>query len=131
MNIERGNYISRVWFWQRAGVGFDVLGHLSRQLPEGAWQFAYRFRYYNDDQAHDSTDRKSGWTAEIGKMTESEALGKLAPILEMMNGRLFAGFEFSEVVIESDVPELVIHLLAQQPWCHFKAERLPKPGVEA
>lgn len=119
--IEKGNYISRVWFFCRSGEPMDVLAHLTRRLPDGLWIFEYRFRYYNDDQAHDSTDRKNVYVCEIpATVAESEVVGKLAFCVAALEQYIGA---CDEVVVESDEPQLVAHLLRQKPWAFAKYQK--------
>ena len=50
--------VDSIWFGPIQGG--DVLAVLMRQ-PDEPWTLTYRFRYYVDDKAHESEDRKSVW----------------------------------------------------------------------
>lgn len=120
MDIKKGNYISRIWFLSKKGTNYDVLMNLMRQLPDGPWTLEYRFRYYKDDKTHGSEDEKSRWTATFPEtMTEAEAIRKVAPVLTEL--KVMTGLKCDITVIESDDPQVVLHLMGTKKYFHIKA----------
>lgn len=118
LTLVKGIYYSRIWFFSSEKADFDVLVAVMRELPRGAWTLKYRFRYYEDDKAHDSADRKSHWTATLGgEMSEAEVLGRVAPVLVRLAE--MTGLDRHTIVVESDEPALISHLMMQSP--HFSA----------
>lgn len=123
LEIERGNFISRVWFLSAPGASYDVLMTLTRRLPDGGWLLKYRFRHYRDDEAFESADEKSFWSAQLpAETTEAEALGKLAHVLD--NLKAMTGLDCDVTTIGSDDPALVLHLLRDKPYVRFRREEL-------
>lgn len=119
IDIKRGNYISRVWFLHKRDAAFDVLAVLRRELPNGLWQFDYRFRYHKDDEAHDSDDEKSIWRASFDEvMDEAAAVRKVGPAIQKL--KIMTRFDVDVVRIESDDPKVVLHQLSSQPWSFVK-----------
>lgn len=121
IEIKKGNYVSRIWFYHGDDdAPFDVMAHLWRQLPDGEWKYEYRFRYYVDNKAHGSADRKSAYLMTFHKvMTEAEVLEHMQPALAGMLALMPDGFSVEELVIESDEPSLVMHLLGKLPHMHM------------
>lgn len=119
LQIEKGNYISRIWFFSKDGADFDVLMVLGRRLPEGDWKLDYRFRYYRDDEAFDSKDEKSIWSATFPeKLSESEAVRKTAPVVRKL--KAMTRMECEVLTIESDEPAVVIHHLRRCSFAHLE-----------
>lgn len=118
--LEKGRYVSRVWMLGGRD-DFDVLMHLSRLLPAGRWDFQYRFRYYADDRAFDSKDKKSETHFSIsGDVSESDALEKVHEVVAVLARQ--AGLEVDEVVIESDEPAVFIERTENKSWMNMKFE---------
>lgn len=61
--FDDDTYVEAIWFvaFDREGRNDDWMSVLSRQLPDGAWQIASRFRYSTGGDAWDNDDRKSGY----------------------------------------------------------------------
>ena len=59
-------------FWYVDGDDKNWLACLSKR--DGSWRLDYRFRYYRDDKAHDSDDKKSWYT---GKMNGDQPVEKI------------------------------------------------------
>lgn len=121
ITLEKGNYISRVLFISTP-LGFDILGCVHRQLPDGEWKLDYRFRYYEDDKAHESKDRKTHFAMTIDASTpESVVAEKTERAFQMMCGPM--GGELDVTVIESDEPRVFHHLMSGKPYMFGKYER--------
>ncbi len=121
LTLEKGNYISRIWFLYKDGATFDVMMVLTRQLPVGPWELKYRFRYYRDNQAFDSKDEKSLWTATFDqKISESEAIRKVAPVLAMLKETTEMNVDVT--VIESDDPLVARREMSKKPYFHMRRE---------
>lgn len=125
IEIERGNYISRIWFFHQDGVPRDVLMVLSRRLPDGDWTLKYRFRYHEDDRAHDSADRFSYWGGTFSAgLSEAEAVRKVGSVLSMLKAK--TRLRHCDVtVIESDNPQVFFALMKGKPYSHIRFEEIP------
>ncbi len=124
LDMRPGNYISRVWFFSKPDAKFDVLMVLKRELPDGLWQFEYRFRYYEDENAFDSEDEKRAWYAEFPTMKpEAQVIRELSPVIEMIEAT--TRLDMDVVIIESDEPLVAIELLKRKKWFNFKVVKVP------
>jgi hypothetical protein len=130
IKLEKGRYISRIYF-VGDGESFDMLGCLWRQLPSGHWKLDYRFRYYKDDQAHDSVDEKSGWGASFdGAYSEGEVVKKVDAVIRKLAEAMPAlrgapagsRYTLDTTVIESDEPAVAIERMRGKPYFHMKFE---------
>ena len=123
IDIREGNYISRIWLFGKRGATFDVLMVLRRELPNGDWELAYRFRYYRDGEAFDSADEKSFWTATFPqKFDVSGAIRAVSPVLSKL--RAMTGFDVEVLIVESDRPKVVIDRMSRSKSVHMK--RVPR-----
>lgn len=120
--IEKGIYVSRVWFLYKVQATFDVLMDLHRQLPDGPWVLQYRFRYYRDHEVFDSKDEKSFWTATLDSTIQSEAqaIRKVAPVLARL--KAMTRLDCDVIVIESDEPRVIMHQMSQCRHFHMRFE---------
>lgn len=131
LEFKKGKYISRAWFLHHPDAGVDVFAWLWRELPQGDWHFSYRFRYYRDDRAHDSSDRKSGYQGAFNEpLSEAQVLERIQPVLgplSEMLGQQFGTppFEVACCEIGTDDPADAVRLLSLEPWAHLKCEPLP------
>jgi hypothetical protein len=122
--LEKGNYISRVWFFGKPDAELDVLVCLSRKLPAERWDFRYRFRYHVDDEAFDSKDRKSETHFSLAaEVTEAEVLEKVAVLLAALKAKL--DLDMDEVIIESDEPLVFIERTKGKSWVNMRVEPVP------
>ena len=125
IEIAKGNYISRIWFFYAPeGKGeLDVLAHLWRRLPEGLWTLEYRFRYYEDGKAHDSKDRKSLYVGTFaGPANEEQIWEKIEVALQAMRSFLPPGFAMDVTDGRTDEPVEVVRLLLTKPYMHARIE---------
>lgn len=123
LEIEKGNYISRIWF--TAGCGMDIFACLSRRLPDGQWRFAYRFRYYEDSQAHDSEDRKSVYEAWLPETyTEDQVVERLDSALAVV-ALAIPEARLDVTLIQTDEPEAVACLMRGKPYWHVQLREVP------
>ena len=122
--IEKGNYISRIYFFYSPLEPMNVLVLLWRKLPNGNWTLNYRFRYYNDDKIHDSQDIKNRYTAEFpesNNLSENQILEKVQLIIDGFKTEvLLDKFKLDITEISSDDPTLILHLMQQKPYFHSK-----------
>lgn len=115
--FQRGLYYSRVWFLFSPEQPRDVLAVLRRELPDGLWRLEYRFRYYNDDKAFDSTDRKNFYSGTYPEhVPEGEIVDKTSEAIGIIAS--MQGMTVETIVIESDDPTVIHEKLAESP--HFK-----------
>lgn len=121
LNFRRGLYYSRVFFLCRPPRPMDILGVLRRELPDGEWKLQYRFRYYMDEKAFGSADKKNFYSGvfEKGKSAEevaslrTEAFGLIA---------MMEGLDLDVVVIDSDDPEVIRKHIAACPWASMRID---------
>ncbi len=119
--LKPGNYISRIWFFHKNNAEFDVMMALTRKLPNDDWILKYRFRYYRDNKAFDSDDKKSFWSATFPqKMTEAEAVRKVGPVVQKL--KAMTRLDFDIIIAESDNPEIVIALMQKSPFFFMQYE---------
>lgn len=122
--IEKGNYLSRVWFMSKDGASYDVLMQLGRRLPDGDWVLQYRFRHYRDERAFDSVDERSYWTATFpAGISEAEAVRRVSPVIQKL--KAMTRLDVQVASIESDEPRVVLHQLKQLRGMHMKVEERP------
>lgn len=107
----------------------DVFAHLWRRLPDGPWTLQYRFRYYKDDQAHDSKDHKSGYHGTFDRsLDQSVVLPRVELALRTILEFMPEGFILDEIVVETDEPEAIARLLGEKKWLHLRIESVePSP----
>lgn len=123
VEFKEGNYISRIWFFSKKGAAFDINATLWRKLPDGAWNFDYRFRYYNDDKAFDSKDRKSFYHGTFPeKLDEASVIRKLSPAIQ--NLKLATRLDVDCVIVETDDPYAIMDALSthKKSWISFKID---------
>lgn len=111
-----------------------VGGHGEKAVMEGDWmaivfrpigapgklRLKYRFRYYNDDRAFHSNDRKSSYAAETdrSKVTEAiDAIDEMAKIALVQ----FGGEIFRKRFVEG-TPHNFQRWLIAQPFAHIQTE---------
>lgn len=130
LDIQKGNYISKVWFFSKpsGGGGYDVLANLWRKLPDGVWRLSYRFRYHKDGKAFNSEDEKnffSGTWAET--ITEKELWKRLDPTMQsFLTEVLPEGFTVDVTEIQSDEPQVFIEKMGKKGYINIRG-----PEVEA
>lgn len=121
LEMKKGSYISRIWFFAKKGFGFDILMTLTRELPEGLWVFNYRFRYYEDDKAHDSADRRNFYKASFSEpMTEEAAVEKMGLAIAHFSEMLDCQPDVT--IVQSDDPQVAVALMRGKPYFHMKYE---------
>lgn len=111
-------YQDSVWFC--GGRRGDWMGRIFKH--DGKWCAVYRFRYYRDDKAFDSQDRKS-WHALVGDNDSEETLDeirkafdRLKPLMELQYGMQVEVIEFQ---CFNDDPKFTAEL-AKRPWTHVR-----------
>ncbi len=121
IEIKEGNYLSRIWFFYKPDAKFDVIAVLHRQLPDGAWNFSYRFRHYEDDKVFDSKDSKSYYTATLpGSKSETKAIRSLGPIINKL--KVSTHLDCDVTVIESDDPNVVCNIIRTKPYVYMRKD---------
>lgn len=123
MRLQRGHYVSRVYFLYHPDVKMDILGHLWRVLPDGLWTLQYRFRYYEDEFVHDSSDRKSGYEGTFDRrMTEPELLARVEMALGFVASAYQPALRMDVVSVDSDDPRVYHARLSSMPWYSARFE---------
>lgn len=122
LTFARGMYYSRIWFLSSPAKRMDILAVLRRELPDGVWKFEYRFRYYEDDKAFDSTDRKSFYSAEFAEpLSEAEVASRTSEAIELIAA--MQGLSVDTTVIESDDPDVVYAKMIEKPFFQARVDR--------
>lgn len=118
-NINGFTWVYGTWFVGDGATG-DWLGTLGKR--DGKIQFEYRFRYYADDKAHDSQDRKS-WYAFSAKDDSDESLqAMLATTQKLLPALAFkyqSAVDFVDLKCNADDPKFLFEL-GSRPWSHLK-----------
>lgn len=130
-DVQDGRYVSVVVF--QPGSDKDILGQVWRDLGDdgipGPWTVSYRFRYYQDNKRHDSSDVKNSWqwiAPNEPEWTEERVVNLL---LGGIGQACRDGFgdptEMSVIEIKSDRAEDFMNKLSDQPWFSGRIEGAP------
>jgi hypothetical protein len=88
---------------------------------DGAWTVVYRFRYYRDDKAHDSSDERSAYQATVpASMTENETVGRMRAVADVLKLRGYGGEDW--IFPKSADPGVVVEMLTGRPWAHLRRD---------
>ncbi len=136
--LKEGRYVAALWivplrnardthghFYEHA----DWLATLYRDEGERDFHCHYRFRYYVDDRAHDSDDKKSAYGVKFTGKTEAEAMaimGLLAENIAAGPGRRGPRAEIHKLLIGSSDMKLIIERLQTEEFFHMKVLRREK-----
>lgn len=129
MQFEPGDFIVGFWILAQAGLR-DVLFFARRPAKEWRWEVQWRFRYYEDDKAFDSKDKKSFYGATLDGSTPVE---KVLEFVEDAIGVLtLTGFgdTLSAYPILSDDPEKLHAALKECPMFHMREMTLEEAEAE-
>ena len=90
-----------------------------KRLPDGKIKLTYRFRYYEDDQAFDSADRKNWYTAmtDVGEAKSLSAIRSLGNVMASAEGT-----ELHELMMTDAGPDDLLNRLLVQPWARVQQE---------
>jgi hypothetical protein len=116
MAIEFTDENEFVGVWFAPTPGGDFMAAVFRKRGDRKWQLCYRFRYYNDNVAHGSEDRKSWWKATFD--------GDAAPArqaIESMCSAMGMKFDFVDLTGVDTAVEMMARL-AKMPWAHIRHE---------
>ena len=117
IEVKDGRYFLAIWFLAAPDNG-DVLMTVYRDDPASDWEMRYRFRYYVDEKAHDSADRRSHYVGTIPKgAPEVEVLTKMREAVNFMRAKYP---KVEEVLIQSSSADAVSVALTLRPWAHAK-----------
>jgi hypothetical protein len=112
-------------FDEQGEADADWLGCIFAQEGDVKWRAIYRFRYYNDQVAHDSTDDKQWYTVESRDQSEV-SLKELAVLMDSI-AKMLAGDMPSivkKVVIDGTGAD-AIEKLAELNFVHIREEERP------
>jgi len=123
MNLTENTYVHVIFFLECKD--FNWMATIFRE-GDGPWSGEYRFRYFGDDKAHDSADRKS-WFKGQAPDASDESLRAIAASLRHVGGKLAEHLEvpFEELTVEGGA-EKTIEVLSQQPWANIKQIENPE-----
>jgi hypothetical protein len=102
----------------------DYLASLTR-LPDGKLKLEYRFRYYVDNRAHDSADRKR-WHSSITDRSVTEVIAMCSGVARSLAAT--SGGEWWELLRGTKSFETFRDELLMMPFVHVKTEPMPPPG---
>lgn len=119
IDLSPNTYIYGIWFCY--GDDTDWMACLSKKL-DGPWTFQYRHRYYADDKAFDSEDRKS-WYSWKGQDGTDESLqkflGGIGTVTEAIEAQYGNPMDFIQLeCLGSD--EKVFFEMGSRPWSNMK-----------
>ncbi len=133
IEIKEGTYVSAMWFLplhrpkDADGVTYeegDWMCTLYRLKGEIAFRASMRFRYYLDDKAHDSKDKKSGYMLGFKEGQDESAC--LAIIADLTKDLVAASGEtLYKLVLRSDDPAFILKRLSEEEWVSMR--RMEKP----
>lgn len=115
-------YIHGMWF-VGDGQSRDYFAKLFK--ADGKWTLEYRFRYYADDQHHDSKDVKNWYTAKMRDDSPESLVLALASINRVVAALVPAFGHISDYVdlqCNEDDPKVMFEL-GSRDWCDIKLER--------
>jgi hypothetical protein len=134
IEIKDGRYFEVSCFVP--GINCDYLAAMFRD-PDGPWEMIYRFRYYVDDETHDSDDQKN-WYRVRAKDGTDQARERLREGMQLFaeqlarDGFLAPGQKPDWVKIKSDRADVVLKKISSRPTSHLKLEgRGFEPGGSA
>lgn len=119
IDLSPETYIYGIWFCGMEGT--DWMACLSKKI-DGPWEFTYRHRYYADDKAFDSDDRKSWykWTAKDGSDENLQVFLKgINPVAGMIEQRFGNPMDFIHLECMGD-DEKVFFEMGSRPWSNIK-----------
>lgn len=124
--FREGRYVVALWmvpltnardlngvFYEQA----DWLATLYRDENESVFKCHYRFRYYVDEKAHDSEDKKSAYNVTFVGKTESEVLVIMGQFAENIAK---PRAEIHKLMINSSDPMLISKRLQSEKFFHVK-----------
>lgn len=118
-NFTDESYVDR--FWYMSWADGDLMACLYRDSLTAPWRLTYRFRYYVDNEAFDSADRKSTYEMEGLDGDEATRL-EMACVFEHVSALVAAAngaVSRSCLVVRGGAKD-AMRLLARQPWSHVK-----------
>ena len=128
--LKEGRYVAALWivplrdacdkegqFYEQA----DWLATLYRDEGERDFQCHYRFRYYVDDRAHDSEDKKSAYGVKFTGKSETEAMAIMGLLAEnIATSGHGPRAEIHKLLIGSGDPTFIIERLQTEQFFHMK-----------
>ncbi len=128
--LKEGRYVAALWMVPlenardtdgRLYEQADWLATLYRDEGERDFKCHYRFRYYVDDKAHDSDDKKSAYGVTFTGKSEPEAMaimGKLAENIATSGSGPRA--KIHKLLINSSDPMLIAKRMQSEDFFHMK-----------
>ncbi len=115
-------WIHSIWFISDGTK--DYLAMLGKS--DGRWVLKYRFRYYVDDKAHGSSDRKSQYCATMqddSQASLANALGAIHSLIPVLEQQFGSKVEMIDLQCPNDDPKVFFEL-SSRPWAHVTIEPL-------
>jgi len=121
--IRSGRYYAAFWIVEAQDGSGNVNAAVWRDLPNGPWHMQYRFRYYVDNKAHDSKDRRSWFIGQArGEQTEEQAVANGDKLVCAL---IECGYARRQDVtclrLSTDDPKKIAEALTSQPSMHGRA----------
>jgi len=105
MSLEKDDYILGVWCL--AGAKANWLCIVVKRADE--WVIQYRFRYFRDDKAFDSQDKKSFFVARAdGEKSESEIIESVDNIVSTMMDKGFGKTLERSMIRSKDMDDFML-----------------------
>jgi hypothetical protein len=119
IEFKQSSQFWQIWFVGAKGV--DWLAAIYKHKGEG-WTCKYRFRYHEDNKAHDSTDRKSWTTITTGETGDRppESLMSAISMVAKMTASHFKG-ELHMLPVRCDGLKAA-EALMRESWSHARIE---------
>jgi hypothetical protein len=108
----------------------DWLGTLGIDAKDDVWVLEYRFRYYEDEKAHDSKDRKNWYHTrgpDKSDATRDKFLAGVKMLLLLLEAKFGAKADFVDLQCGADNPKIFFEI-SSRPWSHM---RVATPEEEA
>lgn len=119
--VELGPDIHIYGIWFVPGPNQDWMGSLTKKDGE-PWQMKYRFRYYADDKAFDSQNRKSGYTVTANDDTDKtrdHIVAGTNKLVEIIEERFQNKADFVLLDCRGDDPKVLFEI-GSRPWANMK-----------
>jgi len=122
IEILDGRYFAAMWYVLGGNIagelGVDWMAAVFRD-KDGPFRMVSRFRYYADDKAWGSEDRKSWYEGEASPdMPEAELVASVDKIADII-AKHYEG-EIHKLILRTDSAETIGAALLREKWAHHR-----------
>jgi hypothetical protein len=121
--IELDEKIVAIWYLQITNTQ-DWMAAIREIEPEEKFELTYRFRYYKDDKAFESKDKKNWYKGTIGG-SRAFVIGSLREIAKVL-AATSSGGELYELINDKGAEDF-LHRLQDMPFAYV---RMMSEGAE-